>query len=98
MCYNGTMQSFRGCPDSIVRGIFIMKHTKIAAALTAAMLLGSMTSAMPAIAEGGETLLSTGFEDGVGAWMGFGPADVSVSNNMWHEGKQCLYIGGRTEN
>ncbi|MBP0973973.1 MAG: endo-1,4-beta-xylanase [Oscillospiraceae bacterium] len=75
-----------------------MKHTKIAAALTAAMLLGSMTSAMPAIAEGGETLLSTGFEDGVGAWMGFGPADVSVSNNMWHEGKQCLYIGGRTEN
>ena len=74
-----------------------MKHTRWAAALTAAMLLGSTAAAMPAVAED-DVLLSTGFEDGVGAWMGFGPAEVSVSNNMWHEGNNCLYIGGRTEN
>ena len=96
MCYNKYNRPGSIRPD-YQKGELSMKHSGWAAALTAAMMLGSLTAALPAAAED-DVLLSTGFEDGVGAWMGFGPANVSVSNNMWHEGKNCLYIGGRTEN
>lgn len=69
-----------------------------AAALTAAVLLGGMTTVLPTAAVDGDVLYSTDFEDGAGSWMGFGPADVSVTNNMAHDGRCCLYVGGRTEN
>ncbi len=74
----------------------MMKQTRWAAVLTAAVLLAGMTALPTGAAD--SVLLSSDFEGSTSGWAGFGPASVSYTNNDKHGGDWCLYVSDRSDN